>query len=1046
MSTDKIYNNFINYYNNIDNKKIENYLKDLTKSLEEDKSLLKEEIDHKSEKSTKIPLSLNKSYSVSFEEEILEGMIEEKIPLTEENKAYAIFLHKNKQPINQENIITLGKIKNKLSHISNSLTDKKIDEILKQGLNPEKISTFTLSDYISKSTDVDVENKEKSDEEIEKKENDAIKSDLNMDGVDEEALFSFESILMRSGLPVTQRNIANIKNLQSKFKSLNGIDKNIILSLIKRQGDITFEDLYTANHSGLPSNSQDINIENIKNLNEQIKNIFKEEGIDFNQENLNLAKDFIKEGIEVSFKNFKKYEKLDNINSKDNIYNILEKGVLNISKNKNILDINIFDNTYENIEKYQGYKDILQNVKVEHIQSLINKSIPINIKNIRKEYLENTQVENTEISDIAISERLNLAKVQMKLTMESIYRLSQQGINIDTKPLQEVINKLESIESEIYKENLKSLEVPVNTENLNKMQNLYSSLQIFYPSSVYLTFKDIIEENVDFSIKGINKSINSRPILETLEIFKTMPNRGFGDNINKLTGDFERLLKDNGFEVTKNNIKALKILSLNNIEFNEENILNVKLIDEKIEYVHNNLHPMIASKMLKDGFDPMDRNINDLIEYIDEFSKEFGQTSKEKIAEQILNIDNENKLSKEERNAIVSIYRMLNSIEKSESSSIGTLLKSGKKVTLGNLLEASKIYDKRRKNIDFDKKIDETTGEREYISSENNIADSIEKVLNKNFEYNKFILNQIIDYSSPNKLFEIFKSNKEIDLEAMLDILKEDEPIKMYDETKKEIISHARNLENIEQDAINYIIKNNIPITLNNIQNIENIIKDGLSPSKKIDDFRNELLKRGISFGESILDIDKKESLDLEKALETVDNLKEENTNVFDEIINLDELNDIKYMILKNKNVSSSLKFLQDNNSIKNGLYSMPLKFSDGKIVDLNMLILNDKSLDDKNLNMLLSFSKLKDDVIISAYIKVSDNGTLANISTKTEEAFKNIKNYEEDVLKILSKFDIIPDKLIYSKDEEQSIYNDNFRTNVEEKFKYIEGKFNELI
>ena len=950
---------------------------------------------------------------------------------------YKIFLDKNTQPSAKENLLYTSNVKNKTSHLSNTLTKSDLQKFINEGINPKNLDVLTFSDFLSISTGVDVEKKEKAEEktlqELKEDKKKAMKMDLNMNGVDEEALFSFESILSSVGLPATPKNLSTLQNVKEKIENIENLDKDTSLNLVKKGSNITIDDLYTSKYSRF-SNKENIEIDKIKNIDTQIESILKENNLDVTEENINIAKDFIKNEVDISYENIEKYKKLLNIKEEINIEDILEKTAKNILKNENTLNVDIFNN--QNIEEdYKKYKNILPKVSPEHIQSLINSNIKINLKNIVTNY-ENIKTENVNITEDALSEKLKLSKIQLKLTSDAMYSLYNKGINIDTKPLRDVINHLENLEQENYKKYLAIAKSPTTPENVNTMTKVFSTIQNIYPSVMYNTFKDIVQEKVDFSLDGINKSLKMQNIIDDFETFKTMPNRSFGDSINKLTDDFKDLLVQNGFDPTENNIRALKILSLNGIDFTEENLLNVKILDNKLDYVANNLHPLTVAQMLKDNFNPMEKNINDVIDYIDNNS--FAQTSREKISEQILDIDRENKLSKEERDAVVAVYRMLNAVQKNDNVAIGNLLKTEKNITLLNLLDASKTYDKNRRNINFDRKIDKTTGKIEKIVPEANISNSIKKGIEKaNENYNKFILGQILNYADSDKISQINDTN--INIEDVLDMLKTNDKKTLSIDAKEDFIKSIQNLDN---NIIDYLIKNNIPITFNNIEVMENIIKQKITPGKNIDDFKEELEKRDISFGESIFNINDSKNTTKEELIDTVKFLEEENNEVFDDIINLDDLDDIKYMILKNKNVASNINFIQDNNNIKNGIYTLPVKLSNGKIKDLNMYILNDNALNDKNLNLYLNFENA-DNKYIEAYIKLSEKGNLAEIVSSSND---NIQKYQKDILNILDKFKIYPEKITYSTNNEKNLYKEDDIFAIQEKFKEIDNNFNKTI
>ena len=106
------------------------------------------------------------------------------------------------------------------------------------------------------------------------------------------------------------------------------------------------------------------------------------------------------------------------------------------------------------------------------------------------------------------------------------------------------------------------------------------------------------------------------------------------------------------------------------------------------------------------------------------------------------------------------------------------------------------------------------------------------------------------------------------------------------------------------------------------------------------------------------------------------------------------------------------------------------------------MYILNDTALNDKNLNLYFNFENL-DNNIIEAYIKVYNNGTLADISSRND---KNIKQYEKDILNILEKFKIYPNNITYSTDNEKDLFKQDSIIDIQEKFKNMDSKFNQVI
>lgn len=94
-------------------------------------------------------------------------------------------------------------------------------------------------------------------------------------------------------------------------------------------------------------------------------------------------------------------------------------------------------------------------------------------------------------------------------------------------------------------------------------------------------------------------------------------------------------------------------------------------------------------------------------------------------------------------------------------------------------------------------------------------------------EYNSLILNQIINNLTPDKALEYTK-NSNTSIEKIYEELKDNNSGVLSDNKLNDILQKSKNLENINQNTLDYMIKNNIPITINNISNIEAIINENL--------------------------------------------------------------------------------------------------------------------------------------------------------------------------------------------------------------------------
>ncbi len=330
-----------------------------------------------------------------------------------------------------------------------------------------------------------------------------------------------------------------------------------------------------------------------------------------------------------------------------------------------------------------------------------------------------------------VKARRQLAEVQLKLTSEAASRLANKQIDINVMPLKQAVEELRKLESDLYEKNLKIMGAEPSAENIDKMQDLFSKMQTVAqtPNSAYTIVSDVINNNIDFSVEGMHKSAVNAKVFEDIEMFQTAPSQKYGDSFSKVDDQFSDLLASLDIEPTEANIKAAKILSRNEIDVTPENVLDAKIVDFKISEVFDRLHPIVAAKMIKEGLNPVDMHVDDVLEYTKQFENELGQTSRDKLSGYILDMDNKSAVAPEDREAIVAIYRMLSTIQKHGSASVGVTLKSDVDLTLGNLLEASKTFERTKKGQDMDFTVDDDFGLlKDIVVPKENIRNILNRV------------------------------------------------------------------------------------------------------------------------------------------------------------------------------------------------------------------------------------------------------------------------------------------------------------------------------
>lgn len=589
--------------------------------------------------------------------------------------------------------------------------------------------------------------------------------------------------LLKKDKPITLENIYITKYSSSKhndktLKTISQKDWNMLLPQIEKL--IEKENIPNKNEAIkvaklLLNNELPITLENIsaitdikklktedidtdKLLEEAVKNIKQDKPVaDIDLEKIINQKDVKQETIKP--KNVEKKIENRNIITKHN-----QKQINNDTTNVKQLE-------YQS--KEQNYKKIIENISdydEETIKNAIaNSNGELTLKDLQNTYNQTNQNENnkefideTKISELTqeqrdklkvniekelktVTAKRQLAEIRLRLTSEVMTTLMQKGIDIDTMPLKEVIKELKVIENDLYKSQLNIAGAEVSDDNVSQMKDLYDKLASITDLSTS-TYKEVIHRNILFTVDGLSEAEEINFDLEQLQLqqaskvyetLQTQPNPKFKESFLKVSKQIEPLLSNLNIESTDENIRAAEILVKNKMEVTNENILDIKLIDSKVTEVTTQLHPTIAANMIKEGLKPAQMHVDEVIEYMNKFKELLGEDLTEKISSYIYDMDKAGEMTEPERETMIGVYRMLYTIQKTQGRATGFVVKNDMTLTLNNLMEASKYYDRTNARYsDIDVKINDDFGAlKEVIINEK----SIKAQLNKAYEESKIM-------------------------------------------------------------------------------------------------------------------------------------------------------------------------------------------------------------------------------------------------------------------------------------------------------------------
>ncbi|MCR5685235.1 MAG: DUF6240 domain-containing protein [Lachnospiraceae bacterium] len=174
-----------------------------------------------------------------------------------------------------------------------------------------------------------------------------------------------------------------------------------------------------------------------------------------------------------------------------------------------------------------------------------------------------------------------------------------------------------------------------------------------------------------------------------------------GDSIRKAFRNADALVEQAGLEVNDANLKAVRILGYNSMEINADSIREMKYYDTKLTGMLEGMKPSVVLSMIRDGFNPLEHDIDSINEEIGRIMDREGYSPEEKFSSFLVRLDQDNAISESEREAYIGIYRLLYQIGKDDGAVIGSALAAGRELTLSNLLvEARTRYTKIDTRID----------------------------------------------------------------------------------------------------------------------------------------------------------------------------------------------------------------------------------------------------------------------------------------------------------------------------------------------------------
>ena len=195
-----------------------------------------------------------------------------------------------------------------------------------------------------------------------------------------------------------------------------------------------------------------------------------------------------------------------------------------------------------------------------------------------------------------------------------------------------------------------------------------------------------------------------------------------GDSISKAFQNVDDILKELQIDTSESNRRAVRILAYNSTDITEDNIKQIKSVDEQVQRAFSDMTPAVTIEMIKRGISPLDMSMSDISDTARRIKSENPDERDEKFSEFLWKLEKKNEISEEERDSYIGIYRLISQVEQSDGAVIGSLVNQGADITMKNLLTAVRVRGKSA----MDYKVDDTFAGVDSVSRGIKIDSQIE--------------------------------------------------------------------------------------------------------------------------------------------------------------------------------------------------------------------------------------------------------------------------------------------------------------------------------
>ena len=600
-------------------------------------------------------------------------------------------------------------------------------------------------------------------------------------------------------IPATDDNIKAGTDAIDRAKSLTNISNETKAYLVRNNMNPTVSNVYKATYSscqvqnykqkvGITDNVKQLYDDNqygdkgagsqgkisdelFEELKPQLKQILEEAHIDSSDENLNQCRWLIDEDIAVTPDNVLLANQIDGITAAgENVSSDFYARAVTeaLAMGKKAADATMSQDGLT-FDMAREVCDVLGEATAEDIVTLESDNIPVTIENLLKliaargkdsaasqgsanKALDN-QITDSRDARLVTAQR-KLEEARLSMTAEANLSLIKKGVSIDTEPIERVVELLKQQENKYYGALFGESSVEASDDRVRMYNNVCDIFNQMKQQPAYVLTLESADDTV-YELYTAGKAMKQslEAAASGYETLMTSPRADMGDSISKAFQNVDDILKELQIDTSESNRRAVRILAYNSTDITEDNIRQIKSVDEQVQRALNDMTPAVTLEMIKRGISPLDMSMSDISDTARQIKSENPDERDEKFSEFLWKLEKKNEISEEERDSYIGIYRLISQVEQSDGAVIGSLVNQGADITMKNLLTAVRVRGKSA----MDYKVDDTFAGVDSVSRGIKIDSQIESAYHTN------CLRDVLDTLSPEKM-EFVKYDSWLDM------------------------------------------------------------------------------------------------------------------------------------------------------------------------------------------------------------------------------------------------------------------------------------------